>query len=215
MSNDVFIQDKNNKKYLLIDKNKIMSVFKDEHNYFVTRTDNLKDNTLQDLSKISSFETLMPAVALYERYSMPIKEQVESLTKSLDEVDNKALVFSILEHENWSNETNNVDLKVLNCIYNDFTDNDYMSLLSDGIKGLEDKYAYKRLENIVIDHLKENGVDPTLISNDRLNELYDDLLEEATTTDTDIDTLVEYSDYLNGAIDEFLKQQEDEEEDEL
>lgn len=39
-----------------------------------------------------------------------------------------------------------------------------MNLLSDGIKGLEDKYAYKRLENIVIDHLKENGVDPTLIS---------------------------------------------------
>lgn len=211
-----FIKDKNNNNYLVIDRNNLLVLFKDDKNYCVTPESNMKGNKIIDINKVSSFSTLMPAVGLFEKYSLPLKEQLESLAKTFNEVDNKTLVFSILEHEeSWSTEINNVDIKVLENIYDDFIDNDGINLLSDEIKELENKYSYKTLENEVIDKLKENGINPNLIPNDKLENIYDDILEEAINEDTDVETIIEFSDYLDGTIEELQKEQENGEEDEL
>lgn len=215
MSTLNFIQDKSNNSYLVIDRNNLLVLFNDDKNYCVTPESNMKGNEIIDMNKVSSFSTLMPAVGLFEKYSLPLKEQLESLTKTFNEIDNKTLVFSILEHERWSNEINDVDIKVLENIYDDFISNNDIHLISDEIKELENKYSYKTLENEVIDKLKENGIDPTLIPNDKLENIYDDILEEAINEDTDVETIIEFSDYLDGTIEELQKEQENGEEDEL
>lgn len=215
MSKLNFIQDKSNNNYLVIDRNNLLVLFKDDKNYCVTPESNINNNLIIDMKRISSFSTLMPAVGLFEKYSLPLKEQLESLAKTFNEVDNKTLVFSILEHESWSNEINDVDIKILENIYDDFIDNNDIHLLSDEIKELENKYSYKTLENEVIDKLKENGIDPTLIPNDKLENIYDDILEEAINEDTDVATIIEFSNYLDETIEELQKEQENREEDEL
>lgn len=215
MSTINFIQDKSNNNYLVIDRNNLLVLFKNEKNYCVTPESNIKGNEIIDMNRVSSFSTLMPAVGLFEKYSLPLKEQLESLAKTFNEVDNKTLVFAILEHESWSNEINDVDIKVLENIYDDFIDNNDIHLLSDEIKELENKYSYKTLENEVIDKLKENGINPNLITNDKLENIYDDILEEAINENTDVETIIEFSDCLAGTIEELQKEQENGEEDEL
>lgn len=215
MSTINFIQDKSNNNYLVIDRNNLLVLFKNEKNYCVTPESNIKGNEIIDMNRVSSFSTLMPSVGLFEKYSLPLKEQLESLAKTFNEVDNKTLVFAILEHESWSNEINDVDIKVLENIYDDFIDNNDIHLLSDEIKELENKYSYKTLENEVIDKLKENGINPNLITNDKLENIYDDILEEAINENTDVETIIEFSDCLDGTIEELQKEQENGEEDEL
>ena len=158
-------------------------------------------------------DSLLSATVVYEKMALPQKEKIENTMEAFKDIEPFIFFSSVVEHEqdDLKVEIDDYDLKTLKIIYDEFISNDEMKLLSEEVKDLEENYNYYRIANDIREYLEDQGVDKIQISLEDINEMVDDVIEESMNTGTDPSSLIWIDGYLDGKVDEYLENNEEEE----
>lgn len=158
-------------------------------------------------------DNLLSATVVYEKMALLQRQKIENTIEAFKDIEPFIFFSSVVEHEQDDSkvEIDHYDLKTLKIIYDEFISNDEMKLLSEEVKDLEENYNYHRIANDIREYLEDQGVDKIQISPDDIDEIVDDVIEESMNTGTDPSSLIWIDGYLDGKVDEYLENNEEEE----
>lgn len=158
-------------------------------------------------------DNLLSATVVYEKMALLQRQKIENTIEAFKDIEPFILFSSVIEHEQDDSkvEIDDYDLKTLKIIYDEFISNDEMKLLSEEVKDLEENYNYHRIANDIREYLEDQGVDKIQISPDDIDEMVEDVIEESMNTGTDPSSLIWIDGYLDGKVDEYLENNEEEE----
>ena len=158
-------------------------------------------------------DNLLSATVVYEKMALLQRQKIENTIEAFKDIEPFILFSSVIEHEQDDSkvEIDDYDLKTLEIIYDEFISNDEMKLLSEEVKDLEENYNYHRIANDIREYLEDQGVDKIQISPDDIDEMVEDVIEESMNTGTDPSSLIWIDGYLDGKVDEYLENNEEEE----
>lgn len=158
-------------------------------------------------------DNLMSANAVYEKLALTPSKKIENTMEAFKDIEPFIFFSAVVEYEQdeAKTEITRNDLKTLDIIYDEFISNDEIHLLSEEVRDLEEDYNYNRIANDIREYLEEQGVDKIQISLDDIDEMIDDVIEESITDGTDPSSLIWIEGYLDGKVDEYLNNNEEEE----
>ena len=158
-------------------------------------------------------DNLLSATVVYEKMALLQRQKIENTIEAFKDIEPFILFSSVIEHEQdeVKSEITGNDFKKLNLIYDKFISNDEIHLLSEEVRDLEENYNYNKIANDVREYLEDQGVDKIQISPEDIDEMVDDVIEESMNTGTDPSSLIWIDGYLDGKVDEYLENNEEEE----
>lgn len=158
-------------------------------------------------------DSLLSATVVYEKMALLQRQKIENTIEAFKDIEPFILFSSVIEHEQdeVKSEITGNDFKKLNLIYDKFISNDEIHLLSEEVRDLEENYNYNKIANDVREYLEDQGVDKIQISPEDIDEIVDDVIEGSIITETDPSSLIWIDGYLDGKVDEYLENNEEEE----
>lgn len=158
-------------------------------------------------------DNLLSATVVYEKMALLQRQKIENTMEAFKDIEPFIFFSAVVEYEQdeAKTEITRNDLKTLDIIYDEFISNDEIHLLSEEVRDLEQNYDYNRIANDVREYLEDQGVDKIQISPDDIDEMVDDVIEESMNTGTDPSSLIWIDGYLDGKVDEYLENNEEEE----
>lgn len=172
MSKLNFIQDKSNNNYLVIDRNNLLVLFKDDKNYCVTPESNINNNLIIDMKRISSFSTqelIDKALNEYRKGNISLDNYINVCKRNLQNDNTK-------EQKNLYKQ----DIKRNNIL--SFKDKEI-------IENLTEDEIYRKIESYLKESLQLADIDTDIIG----IQLVGSRTKGINKSISDLDVLVEYN----------------------
>ena len=205
----------NEKVYVLENKGKYALMKLEEQYVIGYKPEITKDDKIQ-WAQGHYYNSITLASLMYDEKTLEPIKAIECLKRNLDILTPFLRFSAIVEletHNSRERSLNNWDLKKYEAIFDEYSSNDEMQLISEDVSNMEEAFDFEGIIEQIKERLINENILPQSVSEEEIVKQANDVFEKAVEeNDEPYNYIIGLKDeYLDGFIEE-IKEREDEEE---